>query len=168
MILGIPIVQHQSRLHQSATLHEGFNELGHHADILFFILNLATAQGFSNVAKREYSRFLGPVEHVLRLYLLSSYRPFVHVCSGDSIFPVQKAYFIPEDAPSGWKHEPLPMYAHTTCTGEIDVALNCTLIEYIIDTLPIDNYGTLVTLFDVSIYSNLMRSRQDEDFAALW
>lgn len=62
--------------------------------------------------------------------------------------------------------EPLPMYAHT-CTGEIDVALNGTLVEYITDTLPPNDDGSLVTQFDIWLHSNLMRSCGGEDFTAL-
>ncbi|KIK43231.1 hypothetical protein CY34DRAFT_11890 [Suillus luteus UH-Slu-Lm8-n1] len=80
--------------------------------------------------------------------------------------PNTKAHFIPEGAPPGWKPEPLPMYAHT-CTGEIDVAPNGTLVEYITDTLPPNDNGSLVTQFDIWLHSNLMRSCGGEDFTAL-
>lgn len=52
-------------------------------------------------------------------------------------------------------------------TGEIDVALNGTLVEYITDTLPPNDDGSLVTQFDVWLHSNLMRSCGGEDFTAL-
>ncbi|KAG2103745.1 uncharacterized protein F5147DRAFT_775871 [Suillus discolor] len=96
---------------------------------------------------------------------------FMRFCTGSQLMPHRKyweiklsfvsdlldtkAHFILQNASSDWKPEPLPLFAHT-CTGDIEVALNSTLIKYITEALPPNDDGRLVTWFDVWIHSNLM------------